>query len=268
MRATRLSQVFVLLVSNKKETGKHKKNEISDSDYNESLRWLAQEIEKLSPQKVMGVFCSGESNSWHLLVGHYHLQENCLGLEFRLSPGSFFQTNLYQAEKIYENVLEILGPEDRVIDAFCGVGMLTCLIAKKVRQVVGIECVTCSVNDARFNAQQNHVELNCSFIEGKTEEILPQLLTGGEFNVVLLNPPRTGVPEEILDILCAHPPRKILYISCNPQTLAWDIQKLSSLKYEIVVRPFDMFPQTLHVELLVQMILLDSVDNRQREVME
>jgi 23S rRNA (uracil1939-C5)-methyltransferase len=186
-------------------------------------------------------------STFHTLAGTPHLHEVVLGTTFKISPSSFFQVNTLQAEKLYSYAIKQAGlsDDDTVIDAYCGVGALSLLAAPHAKDVIGIECVSDAIKNAEENAALNNVT-NASFLCGTTEKILPTLKNT---DVIFLNPPRKGCDTTVLSALKKYRPRTIVYISCNPATLARDVALLQSHGFSLgEVQSFDMFPQTMHVE--------------------
>lgn len=175
---------------------------------------------------------------------------------FQLQPTSFFQVNLRQAEKLFSRAIELMAISGgRILDAYCGVGTLTLMISKSVQDVTGVDSVPSAIEDAERNAQLNRVE-NVSFSVGLFQDLLPQL--GKEkWNGVILDPPREGVvAKKTLRQLARARPARILYVSCNPTTLARDCRLLCDGGYTLrLVQPIDMFPHTYHIEAIA---LLES----------
>lgn len=193
------------------------------------------------------------SSQFKTLAGQGAIEEKLSGLVFKVSPASFFQVNPAQAEALYAKVLEFakLTGEERVLDAYCGVGTLSLLLARNAKEVIGIESVSAAVSDAKENAHRNKI-LNVQFICGLAEESITKL-QGVELAV--LNPPRKGCESSFLEKLVEIKPKRILYVSCDPATLARDLQILMQKGYTIKrVQPFDMFPQTMHVETVCELI--------------
>ncbi len=191
------------------------------------------------------------SSDFTLLAGQATIEEQICGLTFEVSPRAFFQVNSEQAEKLYKIAIgfaELSGTE-RVVDAYCGVGTLTLIAASKSLTVVGIEVVPEAIEDAKKNAQRNSIE-NTSFVCETVEKALGQLESA---DVVFLNPPRKGCHQDVLEALLKHGPERIIYISCDPATLARDLRVLSQGYAIDRVQPLDMFPQTAHVETIVSL---------------
>jgi len=181
-------------------------------------------------------------------TGQPYYEEELLGKRFRVSAASFFQVNTAQAERIAETVREMLelSGEELVIDAYAGVGTLGILVAPLAAKVVCIEESAAAVADARVNIQGIS---NLEYIQGKTEQVLPQLEAAA--SAVILDPPRSGCQRPALEALAELRPRRVVYVSCNPSTLARDLAFLCGRGFRLLqIRPIDMFPQTYHVECI------------------
>ena len=188
-----------------------------------------------------------------ILSGKGFVEDELCKVKFKISPKSFFQVNPIQTEKLYLKAIELasLSKDDLILDAYCGIGTIGLIAAKEVKQVIGVEIVKEAILDAIKNAKENNIE-NALFYEGDAGEFIKEKYKEGIlFDVVFMDPPRKGSDEKFLDILKKTHPKKIVYISCNPSTLARDLKYLSS-DYEVKrVIPFDMFPNTEHVETVV-----------------
>jgi len=195
----------------------------------------------------------GESSS--ILYGKGFIIDYIGGLKFQISPLSFFQVNSVQTNILYQTALDFasLTGNETVIDAYCGIGTISLFLSKKVRKVIGVEIVPQAVCDAEKNAEANAVS-NAEFILGKAEDVIPLLYENGIFaDVIFLDPPRKGCDFKLISTLLKVLPPKIIYISCNPSTLARDL-KLLSVHYAVVcVQPVDMFCFTTHVETVVML---------------
>ena len=177
-------------------------------------------------------------------------------LTFNISPTAFFQPNTRQAEKLYSNALQHLAikPESVVYDLYCGTGTLSICAAKKAKQVIGIEITPQAVLDAQENAKENKLT-NIEFIDGDVGAILSQARKDNRLpkpDIVMVDPPRSGLsPEAVKQIVELHP-STILYVSCNPVTQARDVEIMIAEGYKItVIQPVDQFPHTIHVENIV-----------------
>jgi 23S rRNA (uracil1939-C5)-methyltransferase len=174
-------------------------------------------------------------------------------LKLRASPGVFLQPNLWTARRIYETALEWAAPspDARVLDLFCGIGPLSLYLATRAHQVIGIEEAPSAVRDARANQRRNGFH-NLRFEEGRVDDLLPRMDERlRPVEIVTLNPTRKGASPRTLTAVAALEPRRIVYVSCNAETLARDLDRLAELGYRTVrLRPFDMLPQTDHVEVV------------------
>ena len=190
-----------------------------------------------------------------ILYGNGKITDKIGDLNFEISPLSFFQINKIQTEKLYEKVLEYgeLKGGETVLDIYCGIGTISLFLAKSAKMVYGIEIIPDAVKDAKKNADLNGIK-NVEFLVGKAEEKLPKLCkTLSKIDLVVVDPPRKGCEREVLDTILTIKPKKVVYVSCKPSTLARDLKYLcESGKYEIKkVQPVDMFPWTGHVETVV-----------------
>lgn len=223
------------------------------------LQECAEEIMKRVPT-VKGVVQnvnSGSGNAvlgseYRLLAGQSFIHEKLSGLTFKISPASFFQVNPWQAEKIYEEAIKCaaLQGSETVMDAYCGVGTLSLFAAKRAGRVIGVESVPEAIQDAIYNANLNKIK-NVEFICALSEEYI---LGVKNLDVLLLNPPRKGCDPLFLEKVVSIKPKRIVYVSCDPGTLARDLHILRQAGYRIQEAfPFDMFPQTAHVETVVSL---------------
>ena len=189
--------------------------------------------------------------TFRLLAGRPYIYEKLLNKTFKISPSAFFQVNPAQSENLYSKALELaaIEPHEAVLDAYCGVGALALFASDTARRVFGTECVSSAVADAIENARLNHCQA-CSFLCGPAEELIHQLPM---MNTVFLNPPRKGCDPKLIQALLKKKPLKIVYISCDPATLARDLAALHPLYRIDIVQPIDMFPQTMHVETVVRL---------------
>lgn len=185
------------------------------------------------------------------LWGADSMIDTLCGLRFRVSPLSFFQVNPDQTEKLYGLALEFaeLTGSQTVVDAYCGAGTISLLLARTARRVIGIEIVPEAIADAKENAARNGIE-NADFLAGASEEVLPRLVREGLTpDVVVVDPPRKGCEEAVLRAIAESAPRRVVYVSCNPATLARDAGLLSSLGYDPTrIQCVDMFCWTGAVE--------------------
>jgi 23S rRNA (uracil1939-C5)-methyltransferase len=192
----------------------------------------------------------------HLLGGRDHIREQIGGVTFQISANSFFQTNTAQAERLFAIVLEATGLEgdETVIDLYSGTGAISLLLARRCRHVYGIELAQAAVDDAARNAAANDIT-NCTFLAGEVRFVLPSLIAKGvTAEVVVADPPRAGFHPKALGALTALAPARIVYVSCNPSTLARDLGELVRGGYRLEwVQPVDMFPHTPHIEAVARL---------------
>ena len=190
-----------------------------------------------------------------ILFGKSTITDEIGDLKFNISTRSFFQVNTTQAEILYRTALnfaELTGKEN-VIDAYCGTGTISLFLAKAAKKVFGIEIEPSAIADAKKNAAENKI-FNAEFIVGDAVKIIPELYAKNIFaDVVIVDPPRAGCEKKVLETFAAMNPKKIIYVSCNPATLARDLKILSDLNYSAKkIQPVDMFPFTSHVEAVAQ----------------
>jgi 23S rRNA (uracil1939-C5)-methyltransferase len=172
-------------------------------------------------------------------------------VKYNISPLSFYQVNPVQTEKLYNKALEYanLNGQETVWDAYCGIGTISLFLAKQAKKVYGVEIVPEAIEDAKANAALNDIN-NAQFFAGKAEEIIPQKYKEGiKADVIVVDPPRKGCDKELLDTIIDMQPDRVVYVSCDPATLARDLKILGEGGYEVrEVQPVDMFPETVHVE--------------------
>lgn len=211
-----------------------------------ALKGVVQNINNKSDNVVL-------SNDFQTLAGESRIEETLCDLRFYVSPHSFFQVNPAQAEQLYTKALALaeLSGHETVLDVFCGVGTLSLIFAAKAAKVTGVECVSQAIEDANENARINNIK-NVDFICDHAESWIKK---ASPCDIAILNPPRKGCDPILLEKLAAFCPKKIIYISCDPATLARDVAYLYEKGYGIqTVQPVDMFPQTAHVECLVKLV--------------
>jgi 23S rRNA (uracil1939-C5)-methyltransferase len=194
------------------------------------------------------------------LIGHRTLRDIIGETRLAISPASFFQVNHEQAERIYSLVRSWAGltSEQMALDVYCGIGGIALNLARDAGEVLGIEVVEDAVHNARDNARLNGLK-NCRFVAGDAAELLDDLV--GKIPpgfVATVNPPRKGCDREVLDALCALQPGTLIYVSCNPESLAVDLDHLCQNGWQVdKAQPVDMFPQTPHVETVVRLLPRD-----------
>lgn len=190
-------------------------------------------------------------NENRVIYGDGKINDNIGDLVFEISPLSFFQVNPVQTEVLYNKALEYanLGENDTVFDIYCGIGTISLFLAQKAKKVYGIEIVEEAIKDAKINANINNLD-NVEFYVGKAEEVVPKMYKQGKrANVVVVDPPRKGCDEKVLDTIISMQPDRVVYVSCNPSTLARDLNYLDERGYKCLeVQPVDMFPHSVHIE--------------------
>ncbi len=191
------------------------------------------------------------------LWGSDTISDSILGLNFAISPHSFFQVNPVQTEKLYQKALEfaVLDKTKTVLDIYCGIGTISLCAAKTAKKVIGVEIVDAAIEDAKKNAMANNLN-NTEFYCGAAENVVPKLIDKGECpDVVIIDPPRKGSDEKTLSAILTASPERIVYVSCNPATLARDAKFLADGGYTLTaVTPVDMFPNTEHIECVAKFI--------------
>ena len=188
------------------------------------------------------------------LYGPGYIEDTLCGLNFRLSPRSFYQVNHHQAQRLYEAAITRAGitKEDTVLDLYCGVGTITLAMAKAAGKVIGVEVIEAAVNDARDNAKRNGIE-NAEFFCGDAGQAALELEKKGvKADVVVVDPPRKGLNADTIEALHRFAPRRIVYVSCDPATLARDVALLKERGYRVAdAIAADLFPRCAHVETVV-----------------
>ncbi|UIJ37203.1 23S rRNA (uracil(1939)-C(5))-methyltransferase RlmD [Desulfobaculum bizertense] len=206
-----------------------------------------------SSRKAKSALAFGERTQ--VALGEPEIEETVLGLNYRISPNSFFQTNTHAAELLYakaRDYAQLTGTET-VWDLYCGSGGLSLVMAQKAKSVVGMEEVDSAVKDARINAEKNGLS-NCRFLAGDVRKLLAEGTKKPD--VVITDPPRRGMHADVVKAIMNAEPKKIVYVSCNPTTLSRDIQILSE-KYALVeAQPVDLFPHSAHVECVALLELI------------
>jgi 23S rRNA (uracil1939-C5)-methyltransferase len=189
----------------------------------------------------------------HCLIGKTSIQERLFDLTFDISPFSFFQTNTFGAEKLYQAIAQTadLTMRDTLLDAYCGMGTIGQYLARFCQKVVGVESHPSAIDDALRSAGKNKIG-NISFYKGRAEQVLlDQLKPGGKykFDVIVVDPPRAGLHPKAREALIAHAPSRLVYVSCNTATFARDLGDFLKHGYELrSVQPVDLFPHTAHIE--------------------
>lgn len=220
------------------------------------LTSVVQNVNKRSTNVILG-------EKTYLVYGKETIQDKIGNLTFHISAQSFFQVNSEQVEVLYNKALEFadLRGTETVVDLYCGTGTITLFLAQKARLAVGIEIVPSAIRDAKKNARANHLA-NAEFLLGDAAVEMPRLVKDGlRPDVVVVDPPRAGCEARVLDAIARVRPEKVVYVSCNPATLARDLAYLKERGFAIAkVQPVDMFSRTHHVETVC---LLSKLQTKQ-----
>ena len=243
-------EVMVTLVTNKDEF-KGKNNFVREFIKRcPNIKSLIQNINTRDTNVILG-------DKERTLYGPSVIKDSILGVDFLISSKSFFQVNPVQVEKLYGKALEFanLTNEENVLDAYCGIGTISLCASKYCKKVTGVEIVKEAIVDAKKNAKLNNIT-NAEFLLGDAGEVFEKLTSDGEkYSTVFVDPPRKGLDKKFIDTLLYLEPKKVVYVSCEPETLARDV-KLLQEKYTIEkIQPVDMFPMTFHVETVVSLTL-------------
>ena len=191
-----------------------------------------------------------------VLYGKGYIEDKLCGCTFRISPQSFYQVNPVQTEILYQKAIEAAGltGKETVLDAYCGIGTIGLIAASKAKQVIGVELNKEAVRDAIKNAKRNQTKNIMFYCEDAGEFMLKMAAEDQQLDVVFMDPPRSGSSEVFLNCLAKLAPKKVVYVSCNPETLARDIRILKKKGYQMQEAwPVDMFPFCDHVETVVLM---------------
>jgi len=248
-KAFKTGEVMVVLVATKEKVpfiDEFKKIIIENI---EGIKSIVLNVNPKNTNVILGEKCI-------TLYGEDTIQDYIGNFKFNISPLSFFQVNPKQTEILYNKALEYanLTGKETVFDAYCGTGTITLFLSQKAKKVYGVEIIEPAIINAKENARINNVD-NAEFFVGKSEEIIPQLINEGiKADTIVVDPPRKGCDIKLLDAIGETKPEKIVYVSCDPSTLARDLKILEEKGYKTVkVQPVDMFPQTSHVETVVLM---------------
>jgi 23S rRNA (uracil1939-C5)-methyltransferase len=217
----------------------------------ENIVGLRSVIQNINPDKtniILGEECK-------TLWGRETISDYIGDFKFNISPLSFFQVNPVQTEVLYKKALEFanLTGNETVIDAYCGTGTISLFLSQKAKKVIGVEVIPAAIENAKVNAIENGIN-NAEFLLGEAEMVIPAMIKKGiKAEVLVVDPPRKGCAEALLVAAAKMAPRTIVYVSCDPATLARDLRILEDLGYRTVeVQPVDMFPETAHVECCVR----------------
>lgn len=219
---------------------------------------LTSLVVNINPAKTNVILGDGGFTLW----GADSIEDELCGLRFRLSPHSFYQVNHAQTERLYALAADAAAPcdGDVLLDLYCGTGTIGLSMARRVGKVIGVEVVPAAVEDARRNAAANGID-NARFICADAADAAEQLAREGiKPDVVVIDPPRKGCDESLIDTVVTMAPDRVVYVSCDPATLARDLGRFTARGYRTVsVQPVDMFPRTAHCENVAK-LCRDSVD--------
>lgn len=242
-------EVMVTLVVNRKEFP-HKKAFVADlRDEHPEIATVVFNVNTRRTNAVLGpLSMTAYGQGW--------IEDEVCGCTFRIPSSAFYQTNPVQTEVLYDKAIELahLGKDDVVLDAYCGIGTIGMVAAKKAGQVLGVEVNRDAVRDARENAKLNRVK-NIRFVCADAGDFMVDMANAGEHcDVLFMDPPRAGSDTAFLSCALTLAPRRIVYVSCNPETLARDLNFLTKRGYRAEkIQPVDMFPHTDHVECVVRL---------------
>ena len=244
-------EVMVVLVTRTNElTGKKKIIE----EIAKRIPGVKSIVQNINSKKTNVIF----GDETKVLWGEEVIYDSIGDIKFAISARSFYQVNPEQTKVLYDKALEYadLTGEENVIDAYCGIGTISLFLAQKARKVYGVEIVPEAIEDAKKNAELNGIS-NVEFAVGEAETVIPEWYENGVVaDVLVVDPPRKGCDDKLLQTIINMKPKKVVYVSCNPATLARDLRVLEDGGYQTVeVQPVDMFPQTMHVECVAQLIL-------------
>ncbi|NME96334.1 23S rRNA (uracil(1939)-C(5))-methyltransferase RlmD [Clostridium cochlearium] len=245
--AFKTGEVMVVLVTKDKNLP-HKEELINKLI--ENLQGVVSIIQNINSQKTNVVLGKESIVLW----GKDKIIDYIGNFKFAITPLSFFQVNPIQTEVLYNKALEYAGLKGNevVFDAYCGTGTISLFLSQKAKKVYGVEIVAEAIESAKLNAKENNVD-NVDFIVGESEQVIPELIEKGiKADVVVVDPPRKGCEKSLLEAMANMSPEKIVYVSCDPATLARDLGVLEKLGYKTIrVQPVDMFSNTYHVENVV-----------------
>ncbi|MCZ0756925.1 23S rRNA (uracil(1939)-C(5))-methyltransferase RlmD [Anoxybacillus sp. J5B_2022] len=244
-------EVMVVLITRTEELP-HKKKVVEEIVKRiPNVKSIVQNINPKRTNVIMG-------ERTHVLWGSEYIYDYIGDIQFAISARSFYQVNPEQTKVLYEKALEYaeLTGRETVIDAYCGIGTISLFLAKNAKKVYGVEIVPEAIEDAKRNAALNGIT-NVEFAVGEAEAVIPKWYEQGiNADCIVVDPPRKGCDETLLQTMIAMKPKRIVYVSCNPATLARDLRMLEDGGYQTLeVQPVDMFPHTVHVECVAKLEL-------------
>lgn len=256
-------EIMVCLVINGEELP-HEKEWVEKLKTIPGMTSICLNINKEKTNRILGDRCK-------TLWGQDYITDYIGDIKYRISPLSFYQVNPLQTEKLYEKALAYAGltGKETVWDLYCGIGTISLFLAKQAKQVYGVEVVPEAIADAEHNARLNGIE-NTRFFVGKAEEVLPEEYEKNSVyaEVIVVDPPRKGCDKVAIDTMIKMQPKRIVYVSCDPATLARDVKLLGEGGYELTkVCPVDQFPLGFHVETVVLMLKKEVAGKMFRQLM-
>ena len=245
------NEVMVTIVSNEEEIKCEKELVEFIKEKYKNVKTIVKNINSSSTNVILG-----KKNI--ILFGNGYIYDELLGFKFKISPMSFYQVNPIQTEILYSKAIQgaELSGEETVFDLYCGIGTIGICASNRIKKLYGIETIPEAIEDAKKNASINNIE-NSEFFVGDVEKALPEFISRNHVNadVIFVDPPRKGCDKTAIETILNIEPKKVVYVSCNPATLARDL-KVFFTKYEIKeITPVDMFPFTSHVECVAVLIL-------------
>ncbi|MEN8698053.1 23S rRNA (uracil(1939)-C(5))-methyltransferase RlmD [Bacillus infantis] len=247
-------EVMVVLITRTNELPNRKK---ITEEIAASIKGIKSIVHNVNPKKTNVIFGDVTRVIWGEEVIYDYIGD----IKFAISARSFYQVNPEQTKVLYEKALEYadLSGEESVIDAYCGIGTISLFLAQKAKKVFGVEIVPEAIEDAKRNAALNGIT-NAEFAVGEAEKVIPDWYKeGNQADVLVVDPPRKGCDEALLQTILSMKPKKVVYVSCNPATLARDLRILEDGGYKTEeVQPVDMFPQTMHCEAVAKITLKDQ----------
>ncbi|MCF6462427.1 23S rRNA (uracil(1939)-C(5))-methyltransferase RlmD [Clostridium sp. Cult1] len=262
IRTTKDNKAMVVIVT-KSENLPYKKELI------EMLTFPDKRVFTFSSDTIVSIYQNVKENDTSValgakdikLYGEDRILDYIGEYKFLISPKSFFQVNPVQTEVLYDKVVEYLDLKgsETVADLYCGIGTISLFISKYAKKVYGVEIIKEAIEDANENKELNGVN-NVEFILGRSEDILPKLNKKGiKLDAIVVDPPRKGLDKALIDSIIDANPEKIIYVSCNPATLARDLGYLVKKGYKVLeAQPVDMFPHTVHVECVIEIQKVQS----------
>lgn len=244
-------QLMVVLVTRSREIPN--KNQLIEA-IREKIPHVTSIVQNINPKRTNVIF----GDETIVLSGEEYIYDTIGDVKFAISARSFYQVNPEQTKVLYDKALEYvqLTGKETVIDAYCGIGTISLFLAQRARHVYGVEIVPEAIDDAKRNAKLNHMD-NVDFAVGEAEKVIPWWYAQGiRADCIVVDPPRKGCDEALLETIIKMKPKRVVYVSCNPATLARDLRVLEDGGFKTVeVQPVDMFPHTNHCEAVAKIEL-------------